>query len=266
MAPTWRVLSHGPDEGPRNMALDEAVARAVGTGRHSPTIRFYAWAKPTVSVGCLQAARGAVAPRVCRRWGVGVVRRPTGGRAVLHDDELTYSVCIPLDGAWGRLSVAESFRLIGEGIVAGLRRLGIAAALGRDGDAPPVPGPVPACFQMPRMPAVLADGRKLVGSAQRRSEGAILQHGSLLLGVDLALHQAVFPTWPRDDPGRCVTTLRALLPSLPSRAAIERVLLEGWSEVLGVRGAPGELSSSEQQEAEQLVRTRYGTFDWTWRR
>ena len=97
----WRVLSHGPQDGAWNMALDEAIARAVGAGQVPATVRFYAWGAPTVSLGCLQATQGAIAPAACRERGVGVVRRPTGGRAVLHDDELTYSVCRASGGLLG---------------------------------------------------------------------------------------------------------------------------------------------------------------------
>ena len=256
-ATSWRVLSDGPGDGPWNMAVDEAIAQAVGAGRVPPTVRFYAWGTPTVSLGCFQAARGAVAPETGGRRGIGVVRRPTGGRAVLHDDELTYSVCVPLDDFWGRVSVTESFRLIGTGLVLGLRRLGVAASLG-EGDGAPARERSAACFQLPRMPAVLTAGRKLVGSAQRRWETALLQHGSLLLGANLEMHQAVFPAWPREDPSRGVTWLRALLPEAPGRPDMERALMDGWAEVLHVRGGPGDLTSLEREEAERLVARRYG--------
>ncbi len=262
-ATPWRVLSDEPHEGQWNMAVDDAIAQAVGTGRVPPPIRFYAWDKPTVSLGCLQAARGAVAPETASQRGIATVRRPTGGRTVLHDDELTYSVCIPLDGFWRRVSVAESFRLIGAGLVRGLRRLGVAASLGESSG--PSRDRSAACFQTPRMPAVLVAGRKLVGSAQRRWETALLQHGSLLLGMNLELQQAVLPSWPREDPSRGLTWLRALLPEVPSRADLERALADGWAEVLSVRGCPGTLTGPERREAERLVVARYGNPAWTWR-
>lgn len=266
MIAVWRVLSHDPADGPWNMALDEAIARAVETRAALPTIRFYAWAKPTVSLGNLQTSRRTLARDECGRRGVGIVRRPTGGRAVLHHHEITYSVSVPLAGVWKRLSVGESFRLIGEGLVAGLRRLGVAATLGRDDGALPVAERAEACFQVPRMPAVLAMGRKIIGSAQRRWEGSLLQHGSVLLGLDLDLHQAVFPAWPRDDPGKGVTSLRDLMPTMPDRAEIEQALLEGWKEVLQFRDERGHVAASERREAERLVAARYGTPAWTWRR
>jgi lipoate-protein ligase A len=166
---------------------------------------------------------------------------------------------------WGRLSVEESFRHISEALVAGLRRLGIPASLGPAGGVR-ASGEVGACFQLPRMPAVLAAGRKLIGSAQRRWNRVMLQHGSLLLGLDLDMHRVVFPSWPRDDPGKGVTSVRSLLDGVPEREEIEQAFLEGWREVLGVCGVPGALAGTERDEAANLVATRYGTAAWTWRR
>lgn len=262
----WRVLSDGPQSGPWNMALDEAVARAVGRGEAAPTLRFYAWSTPTVSLGRLQTARGAVDRAICAQRAVEIVRRPTGGRAVLHNAELTYSVCVPSGGLWGRLSVEESFRCISEALIAGLRRLGVVASLGPADGGRSVASQTGACFQVRRMPAVLVAGRKLIGSAQRRWDRVILQHGSLLLDLDLDLHQAVFPSWPRDDPGEGVTCLRSLVDGPPERREIERALVAGWAEALGVCGVPGALTSVEREAAEALVRTRYGNAAWTWRR
>lgn len=261
----WRVVSHGSHDGAWNMALDEAIARAVGAGQAPPTVRFYTWNLPTISLGCLQPAGAAVTQEACSRRGIQVVRRPTGGRAVLHDDELTYSVCVPLDGFWSRLSVAESFRVIGAGLAVGLQRLGVAASLGASGGTLGGRDAVAACFQTPRMPAVLAAGKKLIGSAQRRWETALLQHGSLLLSLDLEMHLALFPAWPRDDPAKGVTWLKALFPEVPRRCDVERALLGGWAEVLHVRGQPGDLAGSEWNEAERLVAARYGNPAWTWR-
>jgi lipoyl(octanoyl) transferase len=262
----WRVLSHGPRDGAWNMALDEAIARAVGAGQVPATVRFYGWGAPTVSLGCLQATPGVIAPAVCHERGIRVVRRPTGGRAVLHDDELTYSVCVPLDGFWNRASVAESFCLIGAGLVAGLRRMGLSATLGQKNDGFSTDARAEACFQMRHMPAVLVGGRKLVGSAQRRWDGVLLQHGSLLLGIDLEMHQAVFPTWPRNDSKGGVTSLKALLPSVPPRSDMERALLDGWADTLGVTPYPGDLTAAEGDAAERLAREQYANLSWTWRR
>ena len=260
----WRVLSDGPGDGAWNMAVDDAIARAVGARRAPSTIRFYAWRRPTVSLGYLQATRGAVERQACDELGVGAVRRPTGGRSVLHDDELTYSVCVPLDPFWTRLTVVESFCLVSEGIMVGLRSLGISGILAGATGSPALRSD--ACFQLPRMPAILVAGDKLVGSAQRRYAGSILQHGSLLLGLNVAMHQRVFPGWPRVNPDRGVTWLKAILRPPPTRAEIERALWNGWMAVFGVCGKAGTLTSAERRVAERLVTTRYGRATWTWRR
>jgi lipoate-protein ligase A len=265
-APAWRLLSHQASDGPWNMAVDEAIARSVGTGQAPPTIRFYAWYPPAVSLGCLQRADGAIAADVCRRLGVAVVRRPTGGRAVLHDQELTYSLCLPLNDLWGRLTVAESFRLTSQGLLAGLRRLGVPAVLADStGESRNAEG-MEACFQLRRMPAILVRGRKLLGSAQRRWNTVLLQHGSLLIDVNVEMHQTVFPTWARDGSNDGVAGLKGFLAEVPPRAVLEAALLCGWREVLGVAWQPADLTVGEREDAERLVWMRYGDPAWTWRR
>jgi lipoate-protein ligase A len=247
------------------MAMDDAIAQAVGGGGASATLRFYAWSRPTLSVGCLQRLRDAADLEACRRLRVDVVRRPTGGRAVLHHREVTYSLSVPLEGVWRRLSVTDSFRLVGAGLVAGLGRLGVEARLEsatggrseRHGDG--------ACFRVHHMPAILVGDRKLLGSAQRRWETVLLQHGSLLLDLDLELQRAVFPSWPaRGDGG--VVGLGALLGSPPPRCRVEAALREGLASVLGVRFVPDGVTEEERGQADRLARERYGSADWTWNR
>jgi lipoate-protein ligase A len=118
----WRLLQDGPADGAWNMAVDEAIARAVGDGMAPATLRFYTWSAPTVSLGYLQKTPGGVDLAACGEQGIAVVRRVTGGRAVLHAAELTYSVAVPLEGAWRSLSVGESFALFCRGLIAGLAR------------------------------------------------------------------------------------------------------------------------------------------------
>jgi lipoate-protein ligase A len=264
-APVWRLVSHPAGDGSWNMAMDDAIARAVGAGCAPPTLRFFAWRQPTLSLGCLQRARDAADMDECTRLRVDVVRRPTGGRAVLHDHELTYSLCLPLRGIWRRLSVAESFRLVGEGLVAGVRCLGIDARLGEGPGGVPGSDRAGACFQVRRMPAILVDGRKLIGSAQRRWDAVMLQHGSLLLDLDLDLHRTVFPAWPGHPKESGVTWLAALLGEVPTRSAVEAAMQAGLETTLAARLVSGEATSEERREADRLVRDQYGLPTWTWR-
>jgi lipoyl(octanoyl) transferase len=263
---SWRLLHDPPGHGAWNMAVDEAIAQSVGEGRAPSTLRFYGWREPTVSLGYLQRSSGAVDRAACGRLGVAIVRRPTGGRAVLHTHELTYSAAVPADGPWGGLAVGESFSRMGQALVAGLKRLGVAATIGEGGADRSASPRTEVCFQMRRVPAILVSGRKLVGSAQRRWGKAVLQHGSLLLDFDAAMHQAVFPAWPSTNPAGNVTWLAALLGRMPPEGVVEAALLTGWSEMTGETCTPGTLLPEERGAATALVRVRYGDPAWTFQR
>ncbi len=262
----WRLLRDGPADGPWNMALDEAVAQAVGEGQAPATLRFYTWSAPTVSIGYLQRTPGGVDLDACRREGIPLVRRISGGRAVLHAEELTYSVAIPLSGPWRTLSVPAGFRLIASALIAGLGRLGVEAGTGEAGLQPAAGRETGACFLAPRLPAILVKGRKLIGSAQRRFHRSLLQHGSILLDFDPHLHQVVFPAWPRTDATAGVTFLRALLGASPVMERLVSALAAGWDEVFGGPCLPGEYLPPERSAAEKLARARYGNAAWTFQR
>lgn len=287
----WRLLLDGPAEGAWNMAVDEAVARAVGDGVVPVTLRLYAWSAPTVSLGYLQKTPGGVDLTACRARGIPVVRRVTGGRAVLHAAELTYSVAVPLEGTWRSLSVEETFTLFCRGLIAGLARLGVSAELGESGSRRPGSGKAGArgagtrktgtrqagtrqagtretgaCFLLPEMPAVLVGGRKLVGSAQRRWERCLLQHGSILLDFDPHLHQAVFPAWSRTHPTAAITCLHSVLGHLPTIGELRSALVAGWEEVFGRPCVAGDLDPDEVRAATNLADVRYRSAGWTFQR
>lgn len=263
--PSWRLVCHGPGDGAWNMAVDEAVAAAVGRGECPPTLRLYRWRRPTLSLGCLQAAAAGIDLEACRRLAIPLVRRPTGGRAVLHDQELTYSIAVPVSAWGGARTVPDRFRRIAEALMAGLRRLGVEARLAAP--ASPADGGSTsrgACFLVRRMPAIVCGGRKLIGSAERRWDRTVLQHGSLLLDFDAGLHREVFPGW--QAPERHVTWLGALLGRIPPFAELADALSQGWAEALGARCESGALAPTEAQAAAALVAERYGTLAWTLRR
>ncbi|MBI2115782.1 MAG: lipoate--protein ligase family protein [candidate division NC10 bacterium] len=262
----WRLLYDDPADGAWNMAADEAMARAIGEGQAPPTLRLYAWTVPTVSLGYLQRTPGGVDLAACRQRGIPLVRRVTGGRAVLHADELTYSVAVPLRGPWRGLSVPDAFGLIARGLIAGLKRLGITADVGEGGNPSGDGRETGACFLLRRMPAILVGGRKLIGSAQRRWDRSLLQHGSLLLHFDPSLHQAVFPSWPRQDPAAGVTCLQAILGQTPHPRDLASVLAAGWRDAFDTPCVPGEWTLAERTVAGDLARSRYGTPAWTFQR
>src|SRR5512140_3076029 len=199
----WRLLITPPTRGAWNMAADEAILEHIGRGESLPTLRLYAWAPACLSLGHAQPYADVDNARLQER-GWEVVRRPTGGRAILHTDELTYSVIGPADDARLAGSVLESYNRLACALLHAVRSLGLDAhssplsaelnAAGRHGAANPV------CFEVPSAYEITVDGKKLIGSAQARRREGVLQHGSLPLIGDLSriTEALVFP----DDASR----------------------------------------------------------------
>ena len=174
----WRLIfDEVARTGPMNMALDHALAEAVSPGRG--VVRIYRWAPPTVSFGRNEPALGLYDKNAATAEGLSFVRRPTGGRAVLHADEVTYAVAVPV-GAFGGLR--DTYLQINRGLIGGLARGGLQVEMAEGAAAlPPDAGP---CFQAPASGEVMSGGRKLVGSAQVRMGRNLLQHGSVILRGD----------------------------------------------------------------------------------
>ncbi|MGE5236557.1 MAG: biotin/lipoate A/B protein ligase family protein [Acidobacteriota bacterium] len=259
----WRLILDSPATGAWNMAVDEALSEAVDGGCSPPTLRLFRWQPPCLSLGFAQPSEAADWS-FCAAHGIDVVRRPTGGRAVLHHLELTYSVSAPLGHAPFGRDLQAAYQAICRALVVGLGRLGVAAGLsGSPGDGMIRPTrPVP-CFVGPAAGEVVAQGRKLVGSAMRRVGRAILQHGSILEDWDGALQAGSLGL--SDDTGLrpSVITLRDLLGDVPGRDTLEGALVAGFEELFGVTCVAGRLADHEHVRAETLARERYGHERWT---
>lgn len=260
--PLWRLLVTEATDGPTNMAIDEAVLHARIAGEAPPTVRFFGWTPPTVSIGYGQPLDERIDRAACARLGIGLVRRPTGGSAILHespDRELTYSVVARGGDFPDADDVLETYRVLGTGLVAGLARLGIQAQL-----VPRVrggPGATPTfCFARTGAYEIAAGGLKLVGSAQRRRSGAFLQHGSVLLDADPHRLRDVFPG--PADPMTGLTTLARLSGRRVAAADAIAALAAGLAEALGHTLEPGALSPAEVETAGRLVTEKYGTESW----
>ncbi|MGH7720455.1 MAG: lipoate--protein ligase family protein [Gemmatimonadaceae bacterium] len=258
----WKLLLSPAMSGAENMAVDEALMGRAAECRE-PVLRVYSWRVPTLSLGRNQTARGHYDLDRARQAGVEIVRRPTGGRAVLHHREVTYSVTAPVDG-WGTLG--ESYGRVNRLVLDGLRRLGIAAALARTVAPSPLPGVAP-CFENPVAGEIVAgEGvgeRKLVGSAQYRDRDALLQHGSILVEDDqhLATTLLVNPPPPAPPPA----TLRALLGRIPSVEEVAHALFEAVRATEDPHAAFLELDDGLQRIARR-ARLTYQDDAWTWRR
>jgi lipoate-protein ligase A len=254
----WRLLVTEPLDGATNMALDEAILLSRIRGDSPPTLRFFSWSPPTLSLGYGQPLDDHVNLEACRRLGIGVVRRPTGGSAIYHDTEereVTYSVVAASGDFEGAGDLLESYRWIGQGLVDGLRRLGAPAEMvpvlkDRDRSAPPT-----FCFSRTGSHEIEVGGKKLVGSAQRRRAGAFLQHGSILLGTDRECLRLLFPK--EGDPLAGMTTLEEVLGERPTFDRAVEAITEGFREVHGLELTPGGLSLDETALVERLVEEKY---------
>jgi lipoate-protein ligase A len=259
---TWRLLDTGELDGAANMAIDEAILRGVAEGSAPPTLRFFAWQPACLSLG--QAQRAAdVDFEACRALGVDVVRRPTGGRAILHVDELTYSVTARQDEPRVQGGIVESYRRLSEGLLAGLLRIGVPVRqIERPGSHDNDRGPV--CFEAPSNYEIVFDGHKLVGSAQVRKNGAVLQHGSLPLVGDIARICDVLASKPDRARvrARAITVERAIGRAVSYTAAAEH-MARGFAAALNVQLDPGELTPQERAWAEELRREKYAADSWT---
>jgi lipoate-protein ligase A len=262
----WRLLDSGAGSGPANLALDEAIFAAVRARASPPTLRFYRWSAPTLTIGYAQDRDRDVDRDACRERGVAVVRRITGGRAVLHDAEVTYSVSVPAAQPGFGSGLDEAYRMVAAGLVAGLRLLGVHAAVPAPGPRSPGrpgrPGRRAACFASTARHEIAVGGRKLVGSAQRREGGAFLQHGSILLQS----HEAPLGRLLRGEGppvgAAAMTALAELLPAPPTAAAVVAALGAGCAQAWGVRLVPGALTAAEREAALALEHSRYRAERW----
>lgn len=278
----WRLINDQPTRGRQNMAVDEAILWAVSRGDSPPTLRLYAWSPPCLSLGYAQKSSDVDFKRLSS-LGWDIVRRPTGGRAILHTDELTYSVALPATDDLADGGVIESYRRLSQALVAGLQRLGVMVQADQRAKQG-ITGPV--CFETPSHYEITVNGRKLVGSAQVRRQNGILQHGSLPLFGDLARICDVL-VYPDDVSrqqakaqvrGRAITLVEAMNSVLSSQTepndqatavinwqVVAAALVAGFAQTFAIDfgGVPGELSSAEREYAERVASEVYAHVEWS---
>jgi lipoate-protein ligase A len=254
----WRLLLSPPLDAATNMALDVALMRrARMTGE--ATMRVYSWEKPALSLGRNQPARGHYDESRATRDGIEIVRRPTGGRALLHHREVTYSVTAPAGD-----SLRASYARINALLLDALRRMGVAASLAAPATRAATPSLAP-CFETPAAGEIVVDGRKLVGSAQWREDGALLQHGSLLVDDDQPLVGALTRGPLASVPAPA--TLRELLGRAPTPEDVHATLGEAIRALEDADLVP--LDAAAEPELGRWTSEARATFidpAWTWRR
>jgi lipoate-protein ligase A len=252
----WHLLLTPPATGPLNMAIDEALldrARATGEG----VVRVYSWSRPTISFGRNQRACGAYDPARATAAGLDVVRRITGGRALLHHREITYSVTAPVQDD----DLRTSYTRINALLVDALARIGVAAVVAGRTERLPPPGSAP-CFELPAEGELVHAGRKLVGSAQVRDQGAWLQHGSLLVHDDqLRLRDAAVHELPPIPPAATLhdALCREVQPA-EFATALFGAVRNGWDAAAREMVIDDGLADRARALAD-----RYAAPEWTWR-
>lgn len=266
----WRLLYDTPMNGPENMARDEAIMTAVSKRESLPTLRLYAWQPMCLSLGYAQSSADADSERL-HSYGWELVRRPTGGRAILHGDELTYSISVPIEHPLAEGSVIESYRRISEALLAALSRLKITTSSEKQHKQLNSHGPV--CFEVPSHYEITYNQRKLIGSAQVRRKDGILQHGSLPLKGDLGriCDALYFPDEEKRIEAKAKVRARAITLSEAAGHPIEwddvaKAIVKGFSDIFGYDFVIGEYSLDELEYTKQLMRDYYLNTDWTYKR
>jgi lipoate-protein ligase A len=268
----WRLIVHPPMPGAWNMAVDEAILEAAGAGRVLPTLRLYRWEPACLSLGYAQPASDADLEAIGRN-GWQMVRRPTGGRAILHTDELTYSVTGPENEPRLAGGVLESYRRLAQALLGALHRLGVPAqALPKNDPMPGSDPRGPVCFEVPSNYEITVGGKKLLGSAQARRKEGVLQHGSLPLYSDLSriTRALVYP----DEAARTraaarllerAANLEMILGQAPTWEQAAEAMQAAFAAALHLDLQPGELTAAEQARVEVLLAGKYQAGGYTFK-
>jgi lipoate-protein ligase A len=236
-----------------NMGLDEALLESVADGA-PPALRLYGWNPPAVSIGYFQGLAEEIDVDACARRGFDIVRRISGGGAVLHKSELTYSIILPLNHPLAKSGLDESYRLLCAGLVEGLRRLGVEAVFSGIND-------------------ILAGGKKVSGSAQTRRLGCLLQHGTVLLDSDVDEMFEVLKVPREKMKGKLVeevkervTCLSALLGREVPFGEAAAALAAGFASALDVTYSGCSVFPREEERAAALAGEKFSSKAWIYRR
>jgi lipoate-protein ligase A len=268
---TWRLIKTPPASGSWNMAADEAILQAVRNGYTMPTLRLYSWEPACLSIGYAQPIGDVDIPRLKQRnWDI--VRRLTGGRAILHTDELTYSVVGLQDDPHLSGGVLESYRRLSKALMAAILNLGVPVEALPQPQSPDVNNRMkePVCFEVPSNYEITTHGKKLVGSAQARKRDGVLQHGSLPLYGDLTRITQVL-SFPNEHQ-RQVASDRLLKRATTIENALQRTvsweeaaesLITAFKDTLQLKFEFAELTSQEIENAEKLEKEKYAHPSWT---
>lgn len=273
----WRFIDSGKASPAFNMALDEALLDWHSEGKIPPVVRFYGWAPAALSIGYFQKVEKEINLEAVKRHNLGFVRRPTGGRGVLHEHELTYSVIVSENYPNMPKTVTEAYRVISEGLLKGFQHVGLEAYFAvphtaEEKEALKSPRSA-VCFDAPSWYELVVEGRKVAGSAQTRQKGVILQHGSILLDLDEDKLFSLF-NYPNErvkermkkafkDKAVAINDVSSKRISLEEAKA---AFYQGFSEGLQVELEPYTLTEEELQYVYKMAKEKYENDEWNFKR
>jgi len=267
----WRLVINSVNRGNWNMALDEAILESVANKCQFPTLRLYAWDPYCLSIGHAQSIQDVNLTALSQK-GWELVRRPTGGKAILHADEITYSVTAPQDDPIVSGTVVESYQRLSQALLTTLRILGISADAKAKDPSNLKRQANPICFESPSDFEITSAGKKIIGSAQARRLQGVLQHGSIPLFGDITriVNVLNYPSIDeleksRNELSQKACTLFDIQKSRVDWSTAAKAIVEGFSEVFKIDFFPEPISKTEIEKAHELVETKYNHESWTFR-
>jgi len=250
------------------MAIDEAIFRENQRTDSPSTLRFYSWSPPSVSLGYFQAAQDEINVEACRRYSVDIVRRPTGGKAVLHENDLTYAVIASERNPLFPADILGTYKVISDCIAGGLSELGIETDMGGNERSYQELSLRAACFSSPSRYELLAKKKKICGSAQLRSKGVFLQHGSILLDFDpvktcaLLLPQEGDRSWQTKKLRESVTSIYEQIGAPVPVENICHIMKKSFEKKLDIELVEGCLTPEEESLKLRLMTDKYMNDEW----
>ncbi|MFN2303544.1 MAG: biotin/lipoate A/B protein ligase family protein [Anaerolineales bacterium] len=266
---TWRVIEQPPDKGAWNMAVDEAILESVYSGNSLPTLRLYAWKPACLSLGHAQPFDEVDGPELAAH-GWDLVRRPTGGRAILHVDELTYAVIAPESDPRVQGGVLDSYLRLSEALLEALHILGLNPEAQQQTTKRSEEKPNPVCFEVPSNYEITVNGKKLIGSAQARRKEGILQHGALPLYGDLTRIITALKYSDEAERNQArerllnhATTVEQELGIVYDWQVVSDAFKQAFETVLNLNLHPDFLTKKEKLRAYELIQQKYANPTWT---
>lgn len=272
MSENWRLIITPPLTGATNMALDEVLLHSAANKQEPPTLRLYSWQVPTLSLGYSQSSK-EVNILLLEQFGWGLVRRPTGGRAILHTDELTYSITAPMDDPLVSGNLLESYQRISRALLRALQNLGVSARADSEySNQVTSDRKEPVCFEVPSNYEVTVNCKKLIGSAQARKNNGVLQHGSLPLFGDLTRITQVLNYEGEEKRKKSADsllghagTVLSLTGKTISLEEAQKAFINAFSSTLDIQFSMCEPDQREWALVSELEKNKYNSPDWTQR-